>query len=296
MTNLRFMYAVAGLALASVATAAPAFAWGAEGHRLTADIAYRHLTPSAKAAVDALIAKDAPHQVEKCPVNSLADASVWPDCVRGMPGVDWMRPLHYNDIPLFGPADKAAYCPNSQCATEAIKAALAVLKNKAAPATDRALALYQIAHFIGDIHQPLHAADNGDKGGNDLKVIYLGEAENYNPFKKAMDKYNLHFVWDTMLPANAFKNRGRDEIAALAKAHTAEWAKGDADAWVSEAHDIAVKFTYGRLPVKLKPGNPPPEAVAVDQDYVDASAPIVREQLAKAAVRLAYVLNRALAD
>lgn len=296
MTNLRTMSAAAVLVLASFAATAPAFAWGAEGHRLTADVAYQQLTPRAKAAVDALIAKDAPHQVEKCPVNSLADASVWPDCVRGLAGVDWMRPLHYDDIPLFGPADKAAYCPNSQCATEAIKAALAVLKKKAAPATDRALALYQIAHFVGDIHQPLHAADNGDKGGNDVKVIYLGEAESYNPFKKAMDKYNLHFVWDTMLPANAFKNNGRDKIATLAKAHVAEWATGDADSWASEAHGIAVKFTYGRLPVKLVPGKPPAEAVAIDRDYVDASAPIVREQLAKAAVRLAYVLNAALAD
>lgn len=207
-----------------------------------------------------------------------------------------MRPLHYDDIPLFGTSDKTQYCPDGQCASAAIADAIDVLKNKGLPDQKRLVALYQIAHFIGDIHQPLHAADNGDKGGNDVKVIYLGEAESYNPFKKAMDRYNLHFVWDTMLPANAFKNNGRDEIVALAKAHTTDWAKGDADAWVSEAHNIAVKFTYGRLPVKLEPGKPPAESVAIERDYVDASALIVREQLAKAAVRLACVLNAALAD
>ena len=37
---------------------------------------------------------------------------------------------------------------------------------------------------MGDLHQPLHVADNGDRGGNQRPVTFLGHAT------------NLHEVWD----------------------------------------------------------------------------------------------------
>src|SRR6476660_2268030 len=33
-------------------------------------------------------------------------------------------------------------------------------------------------HFVGDIHQPLHAADNDDRGGNDVHVRFFGRRSN----------------------------------------------------------------------------------------------------------------------
>ena len=36
-------------------------------------------------------------------------------------------------------------------------------------------ALKFITHFIGDLHQPLHCADNHDRGGNDVKTKFFGK-------------------------------------------------------------------------------------------------------------------------
>ena len=284
----------AGAFLLCLVTAGTASAWDAQGHRLTANLAYERLTPAAKTAVRSLIAKDAVHRVDKCPVASLADAAVWPDCVRGLPEFDWLRPMHYDDIPLFGRENKATYCPEGQCASASIEAAIATVKNQSLPDKKRLLALYEIAHLVGDIHQPLHAADNGDQGGNAVRVIYLGETEHFDEFKRRMVPYNLHFIWDTSLVANALGNDGRQQIETLANQHALEWSKGDADAWAMEAHEVAVDFAYGGAGVRFEPGRAPADAVNIGRDYVNASEPIVREQLAKAGVRLAVVLNSAL--
>ena len=41
-----------------------------------------------------------------------------------------------------------------------------------------------LIHFVGDVHQPLHAADRQDKGGNDVKVRWHGR------------RVSLHQIWD----------------------------------------------------------------------------------------------------
>jgi len=33
----------------------------------------------------------------------------------------------------------------------------------------------QLAHWIGDIHQPLHVDLNNDEGGNEYKVTFFGQ-------------------------------------------------------------------------------------------------------------------------
>jgi S1/P1 Nuclease len=37
---------------------------------------------------------------------------------------------------------------------------------------ERVVALKFILHFVGDVHQPLHAADHDDQGGNKVMVLY----------------------------------------------------------------------------------------------------------------------------
>ena len=51
----------------------------------------------------------------------------------------------------------------------------------------KALALEYILHIVGDVHQPLHAGNGDDRGGNDVKVRWFG------------DETNLHSVWDSKL-------------------------------------------------------------------------------------------------
>jgi hypothetical protein len=55
---------------------------------------------------------------------------------------------------------------------------------------------------MGDIHQPLHAADNDDSGGNQIKVRLSDGG-----------KINLHAVWDTSLVERLFGGQNEMTVA-----------------------------------------------------------------------------------
>jgi hypothetical protein len=141
----------------------------------------------------------------------------------------------------------------------------------------RAQALRFLIHFVADIHQPLHAEDNDDKGGNAVRVE-LGR-----------ERTNLHRVWDVdVVEAQGFDVEAvaagieRSVTPAMRKA----WAQGTPAQWANEAHAIARDQIYpplmGRTDVRLP------------NDYAGRRAPVARMLLAKAGVRLAWLLNRTL--
>jgi len=61
------------------------------------------------------------------------------------------------------------------------------LQDETASLEDKQLTLRFTVHIIGDLHQPLHAGDGTDRGGNDYKMTFFWE------------ETNLHRVWDTQL-------------------------------------------------------------------------------------------------
>src|ERR1700722_8534413 len=63
--------------------------WGVTGHRTIGRIAERHLSPNAKAAIQALLGTE-----------TLADVSTWADEVRGQAGYEQPGPWHYLNLPL----------------------------------------------------------------------------------------------------------------------------------------------------------------------------------------------------
>ena len=97
-------------------------------------------------------------------------------------------PWHYIDIPLAdSKIDIARECPNGNCVIGKTQQFLAVLRDPIADRAAKAEALEFVIHFVGDMHQPLHNADNGDKGGNARQIIFDDHPD------------NLHWVWDTGL-------------------------------------------------------------------------------------------------
>jgi hypothetical protein len=77
-------------------------------------------------------------------------------------------PWHFIDIPLADSRmDQARECPNGQCVIAQTEHFLSVLRDPSADRAKKTEALRFVIHFFGDIHQPLHDQDNGDKGGND---------------------------------------------------------------------------------------------------------------------------------
>jgi hypothetical protein len=255
-----------------IAAPAQARAWGYEAHRVIAEIAEQFLESQTAHQVRELLA------VEN--VTTLADVSTWADVVRlQRPETG---PRHYVNIPITlpsgGPAtyDAARDCPKDACVVAKIEAFERDLKDRQLPRRQRLEALKYIVHFVGDAHQPLHVLNNHDRGGNDDPVIFMGLPT------------NLHAVWDSGIIAPAVKGNERAYALQLVQTISEEqrqhWSEGDLISWVNEGHEIAARTVYGELPYTGK----------LPDDYETKSLPIVNEQLERAGVRLAEVLNTCL--
>lgn len=264
----------ASMVLASVfAGAAPALAWGAEGHRIVAFIAASELKPQARAQVTKLLGgPDTPAMVR---------VSTWADRIRR----DRPRtgPWHYVDIPLGSAGYVAARdCRHGDCVVAQVERDARILADRQIATPLRAEALRFLIHFVADEHQPLHAADNHDRGGNEVRVVLDGEHT------------NLHAVWDDnvvrALGASPARVATRLE-AAITPTERARWQHGSAASWANGAFAIASRDIYA--PLHGAGGTRHP--VLLPADYARSHAPIAARQLEKAGVRLAWLLNRALA-
>ena len=157
--------------------------WWDLGHRIVASLAESRLTPHTREAVRDILDG-----------QSLADASVWADNIRQYRHD--ADKLHYVNIPL---ADTRyvpeRHCPGGQCIIAAIEQERHLLADPAASREERAEALRFLIHFMGDLHQPLHVGDNGDRGGNQRAVTFLGHAT------------DLHKVWDGELIDSSVGNQ-----------------------------------------------------------------------------------------
>ena len=257
----------AGIAVAiAVAAAGPAGAGGPLAHRAVGRVAVARLTPAALRAVHAILRDD--------PLgDGLADVGGWADDVRD--DRPETKRWHFVDVPRDARGyDARRDCrrrATGDCVVAAIARSRAALRT--ATGSARAEALKFLVHFVADAHQPLHCTDDGDRGGNDVHVLLLGRPQNF------------HAVWDGGL----FSSMKRSERALAARLETLAGTSGVDDAgtvvdWVDETHAVGVREAYGTLP---RDG-------VLDRAWVTARLPAAERQLARAAVRLARVLNETL--
>ena len=281
--RMSLLVVVAGLMLMALAPGR-ARAWDPEADRVVAQLAYEQLTPAARAKVEALLAGGA--NVSGCEVDTLDDSARFADCLHGQKA-DFMHGVAYDAIPLCGATAPGRRCPNGVCASEALKGFIAELKDPATPRMEKVRALEATAYLMAELHQPLHAADNGDRNGDRVRVTLPGALK---------ARTSLYSVWDNDLVAGAIgtAETGLPYLRPLAEASGADWAKGDVDDWVAESHDVALHTVYGRLPAPPACDKLPDRPETLGPDYFAASIPVVRTQLAKAAVRLAAVLDASL--
>ncbi len=281
MLRMPLLALAAGLLLLAVSPPL-ARAWDPEANRVVAQLAMERLTPSTRAQVTALLGGGA--AVSGCPVSSLDDSARLVSCLHDQKA-DFMHDLPYDAIPLCGPPPKR--CLDGRCASRALKGFIAELKDPATPQPEKVRALEATAYLVAELHQPLHAADNGDRSGERVRVTLPGALK---------AKTNLYTVWDDDLVASAIGTAevGLPYVRVLADAHGADWAKGDVDDWVQETHDVALHTAYGRLPDPPACNRTPSHPEALTADYFAVAVPAVRTQLAKAGVRLAAVLNATL--
>lgn len=252
--------------LGSLVLTPQAFGWGKEGHRLIAHLAMQHLNSNAKSRVAQLLAQG----------ETLDSIASWADEVRN--GRPETSTWHYINIPVATtPGDWKLFCPQTGCVVGVIPELIAKIKDATLTTEQRGEALKFLVHFVGDMHQPLHVGDKGDRGGNDVRVVFLNRPT------------NLHSTWDTPILETAEQRDPTLRPRLERKAgffDRRRLAKGKLDDWVWQGHAASRDTAYGQSP-DARP------AVLGDEYFAKAS-PIVQRQIRRGGVRLARILNDAL--
>lgn len=256
----RTFFAVTLFVSTTLLSSSPALGWGQTGHRVTGAIAEKYLSPLSQAALKDLL-----------PRGSLAQASTYADEMRSDPSTFWRKtasPWHYVTVPE-GQNYVNVGAPVEGDAVTALSHFKSVLLNDASTAEKKRLALRFIVHIIGDLHQPLHAGNGTDRGGNDEKLQFFWHDS------------NLHRVWDSeMLDQRKMSYTEWTEQLnrQITPQNIRQWASVDPFVWIQES--IEIRDTIY-----------PEEGAELSYDYLYNHLPIATERLQMAGIRIAMYLN-----
>ncbi|MCX7631980.1 MAG: S1/P1 nuclease [Turneriella sp.] len=262
----------------------PIFSWGPRGHRIVARIAEKHLTAESKSALHQILGHE-----------SLVRVANRADHLRSYPEWECTAPFHYASV-----EDGESYAKSPKDARGDIVQALeffeAQLKDGAAALPHKGQAVAWLVHLVGDLHQPLHVGRACDRGGNQVEVEWLGKIT------------NLHAVWDSGLIEA--EELSFSEFAELLEGSFPVETAGSYAEWADEAVTVRhqIYICYGRdgccaKGTKCQNSTTPfgrcqenaPFPVRLGYTYLEKNRKLLEQQLYRAGIRLAHVLNRALA-
>lgn len=237
------------------ALTAQACAWGTQGHQVVAELAFNTLTPKARFEVTQLLALE--------PGETLASISMWADERKSPATSAW----HYVNFPR----DTCQFeterdCPDGQCVVAALERQLAVLASSPTPER-RLKALKYVVHLVGDLHQPLHAGYQDDRGGNSYTLQAFMQAR------------NLHALWDGGLVKNL--NLDNTALTALVRQSMPQLEQSNLSLSQAAEESCRLVATPGFYPARQ-----------VTERYVQQFTPVLLQRLAMAGARLAGLLNR----
>jgi hypothetical protein len=282
--RLRLVFATALLTLAA---SPAALAWSALGHQMVGELAQRHISPAAQAQVALLLAGE--------PDPTLAGVAAWADRLRDLDPERFKATSrwHYVNTP---PGQGCGYepardCPDGQCVIGAIEAQRKILADRSQPLEARRDALKFIVHFVGDVHQPMHANDKDDAGGNKFQVSLRTDLQ---PEAYARKNYvdgvmgtNLHSVWDFYILGSTGFGSDMPAVEPYAeKLDKLPWPPMPPDgpatgpeAWAGESCRLVdARHLY-------------PAGHKLDSAYLDAFRPLAEQRVRQAAWRLAQILD-----
>jgi hypothetical protein len=257
------------LVLIAIAAPPPAAAWGDVGHRRVCAVTWDQLTPETRVKVLDILDFKSREEFE--------DSCNWADAYRE--GHRETGPWHYISVPK-GATEVIVErdCPaEASCAVREIERQFEILKSNV-PKPERQMALMFLAHFVGDLHQPLHTGFPDDRRGTQIKVKLFGE------------DWTMHGIWDYAL-VDA-EPMGSDVLRAPLRTMIPVDPQFDGyDApplvWANES------LTILRSPATAYVGNPG-NGFELDEIYIQQNRPIVVERITQAGFRLAYWLERAM--
>jgi hypothetical protein len=230
------------------------FAWGKQGHGLVAEVAFNYLDENTKKEV-----------LKYLDGMTIEDAANWMDDIKKDHSYDFMGAYHYVNFDIGATVEEKEGANIIYQLDTTIKA----LQNKKNLSKEEINTKIKILfHLIGDLHQPLHVGYGDDKGGNTMQINFNSKGT------------NLHSLWDsgiieykkiTLTDCLNVNKYSKKEIRTLQNINVVNWATDSR--------------TY--LPQVYKTGGN-----KINDDYVDSSVPIIENQILKAGIRLAGVLNQ----
>jgi hypothetical protein len=289
--------AVLSVAALGALSNSPTRAWGDEGHEVIAIIAAHDLEPKVLEKVEALLQGDGSGLTSRDLAHEATWADHYRDSDRDGARVRYQatRAWHFVDLelrhpdltlachgrPRIAPGLPASRGPAEDCVVDKIDQFQLELATRTTPPEERRLALQFLLHFVGDLHQPLHASDDHDQGGNLKHTSGAG-----------LRPGNLHRDWDADFVERL--GSGADEIAArlierVTAADRLRWRSGTPEQWAFETYGISRAEAYGALPTADAR-----HRYLLSAQYVDQAMGVTAQQLEKAGVRLAWLLNQAL--
>ncbi|MFN3726300.1 MAG: S1/P1 nuclease [Allosphingosinicella sp.] len=270
---------------ALLAFSTPAAAWWEYGHETVARIALEEASPAARAEVRRMLRQGALLDTPTCPIATVGQAAEWADCVRAMGDrFSYTAPWHYQNVNVCRPFDQSSACANGNCVSAQVERNFRLLKDRALPRRERLQALLFLIHFAGDLHQPLHAGDRGDLGGNRFRAYY------------SRIQSNLHAIWDGYLAERSISTPPADAhglLSAFGRDERRGMAQGSVEDWARESWEVSRRFAYGG--VLADPcGEVLSEPPVISQEQIRDLIPVVRTQITRGGLRLARLLDEAL--
>ncbi|WP_435199277.1 S1/P1 nuclease [Qipengyuania sp. 902] len=263
---------------------AQAKAWGYYAHTVTAEIAEANVEPETRAKIERLLRASPQLGTPDCPLASIEDAAVWPDCLRG---AYWRWGYtfawHYQTEPITEEYSARKNCSGGACVSAQVERNQRILADESLPDNVRLEALAFMVHFIGDIHMPLHSGDKDDRGGNDRTAAY-----------GIVPGLNLHWVWDGPLAERAISG-DPPVVRRYSAAERAELAGGRAADWGRESWQLSRDFVYPQAFGCNPCDGELPDETVLSQDVLDRSIPIARRRVLQAGLRMAEYLDEAFA-
>ena len=303
----------------------PAKAWGKFGHLTICELAYRNLTPTSRAAIGQILQSNSGGIT--IPGHGEMPAQHYTAFNRGCLEEDELprrnADSHFINLPRSQQAITDGNCPaavaQGRCILERIRYDITVLRDPTKSRMDRAFALFELGHFVGDLHQPLHISFADDKGGNGIGARVIGGCGHFG-----YRADNLHGVWDNcILHAGTFGRvylradykpswsrftvtyRAADTLQAnTSLTEEQQIVAGEPWQWAEESyritHDPDVRYcvlvsgscNYSATSVKKPSGAPRMEQL--DQVYLAKYDRAVENRIRYAGIRLAHLLNQAL--
>ncbi len=248
----------------AISCSSTAHAWGKTGHRVIGAIAEQHLSDKARAEIISVLGPE-----------GLAEASTWPDFMRSSPDPFWRRkagPFHYVTVPV-GKTYAQVGAPKKGDAITALNMFAATLKNPEATKEEKALALRFTIHIVGDLHQPFHAGNGKDRGGNQVKIVFFNETT------------NLHAVWDSGMidrEGLSYSEMTKWLEDKITSENIMDWSNPDPLVWIGESVRIRDRVY--------------PTDQFISWDYSFKHIGTVHQRLSQAGIRLASYLNDLYAD